>query len=216
MVLLIGIVLVGAVTVVVLGAGTLSDAQGETKLESAEKQLNVYDAKLSTLAVSEDRTRVRLDADDALVNDIHLLDGGTLNVTVDRNGTCSFSQQLRTIHFTDNRDRVVAYQAGGLFRSDRQSSTVISPPALTFENGALDIRLVNISGQLNRINNALELNRSRTRSRTQSHMAALQQGDCQRPDNLTIWINSTFQRGWFNYLQSEVGGGVGTVESFAN
>ena len=63
MVLLIALVLLGSTTIVVLGAGALSDAQEQTQTEAAEDHLQQFDSELSTLAASDGLPRAEFDGE---------------------------------------------------------------------------------------------------------------------------------------------------------
>jgi hypothetical protein len=216
MVLLIGIVLVGAVTVVVLGAGAISDAEDRTRTEAAQSQLRALDANLESMAFGDDAAHARFDFDESLVADYRIDRSGSINVTIDRNGTCSVEQSLSSVIHQDSRGYTVGYEAGGVWRAGLEGGSAVSPPAVAFEGGRLDIGLMNLTGQLDQATNVARLNVTETRNRSRHAMRTLFQGDCIRPDNVTLWVNSTFQAGWANYLESELGGTVGTVDSFPN
>ncbi len=216
MVLLIGIVLVGSVTVVVLGAGALSDAEQQTRIESAQNHLQHLDGRLATLSVGDEQTRVTFESGRSLVRDYRIDRSGSINVTVDQNGTCAVKQAFSTVLFEDSQGRTVGYEAGGIWAAGIDRSTVTSPPQLTFEGGTLEVRLVNITGQIDQQTNQARLNVSKSRNRTQKISRVLTRGDCIRPDNVTVWVDSRFQSGWHDYLQSEFAVGPGTVQSFPN
>jgi hypothetical protein len=216
MVLLISIVLVGAVTVVVLGAGAISDAEEQTRIESAQTHLQHLDGRLATLSVGDEQTRVTFDSGQSLARDYRIDRSGSINVTVNRNGSCAVQQSFSTVLFEDSQGRTVGYEAGGVWAAGIDGSTATSPPQLTFEGGTLDVRLLNLTGQLDQRTNEARLNVTESRNRTRSFSRALTRGDCIRPDNVTIRIDSRFQAGWHSYLESEMGVGSGTVQSFAN
>jgi len=158
MVLLIGIVLVGAVTVVVLGAGAISDAGDQTRVESAQTHLQHLDGRLATLAVGDDQTRVTFEAGRSLARDYRIDRSGSINVTVDRNGSCAVQQSFSTVLFEDSQGQTVGYEAGGVWSAGIDGSTATSPPQLTFEGGTLSVRLLNLTGQIDQRTNEAILN----------------------------------------------------------
>jgi hypothetical protein len=216
MVLLIGLVLLGSTTIVVLGAGALSDAQEQTQTEAAEDHLQKLDSELSTLAASDGLPRAEFDATSSVARDYRIEREGSLNVTVDGNATCSFQQPFSTVVHQDSQGRTVGYEAGGVWRAGLDGSTTVTTPDVTFQDGTLDVRLVNLTGTVDQTTNVAQLNVTRTQNRSQRFTNALKQGRCVRPDNLTIWVNTRFQLGWANYLQSEIGVPDSNVETFSN
>lgn len=205
-VLLISLVLFGSAVVIALGAGAIGDAQEQTRTESAIGQFEALDAQLAGLAASDDnQSRVEFSPQNALARDLRLEHSGYINVTVDGNSACSVQQELSTITFEDSQGRTVGYEAGGIWRAGTDGSASVSPPDLTLDDGRLNVELVNLSGHVDQATNRVTLNVSRTRNRTNSISKALRQGDCVRPDNVTVVVNSTFQSGWRNHLAAETG-----------
>ncbi len=216
MVLLIGLVLTGSVTIVVLGASVLSDAQEGTQLEAAELHLQEFGSRLSTLAGADADPSVEFDAGETTARDYRIERDGYLNVTVDRRGECSFNQSLSTLVYEDSQGRTVGYEAGGVWRGNPDGSAAVSSPSVTFEEGRLNVRLVNLTGTFNQATNVATLNVTRTQNRTTIHREALQQGECVRPDNLTIWVNSRYSTGWRNHLEREIGVPSSNIKTFDN
>lgn len=216
MVLLIVLVLLGSTVVVVLGASAISDAQSDTRIEAAQHQLQRLDAELSALSGSDARQRVEFDAATELSGDYRIDRSGYVNVTVDATKACSFQQELTSVIFEDSQGRTVGYEAGGVWRAGLDGSTALSTPDVTFEDGTLDVSIVNLTGHVDRRTNVARKNVTATRNRSASFAAAVRQGECVRPDNVTIWVKSRFQTGWHNYLESEIGVPAGNVRSFSN
>lgn len=216
MVLLIGLVLTGSVTIVVLGASALSDAQDGTELEAAQLHLQELDSRFTTLAAADAEPRIEFEAGDMTVSDYRIERDGYVNVTVDQRGTCSFNQSLSSLVYEDGQGRSVGYEAGGVWRSDADGSVAVSSPSVTFEEGRLNLRLLNLTGTVDQATNVATLNVTKTRNRTTTYREALQQGECVRPDNLTIQINSRYTTGWRNHLEREIGVPPSNVDTFDN
>lgn len=201
---------------IVLGAGAISEAHESTRTQAAEDHLQELDARLSTLAAADDQPHVEFNPQDSLARNFQLRRDGYINVTVDGNPACSFEHNFSTIAYEDSQGRTVGLEAGGVWRADVEGSSAVSEPDVSFTRGRLSVGLVNLTGHIDQTTNVARLNVSATENASRLATDALRQGPCVRPDYVTVWVNSTFQAGWENYLASETGVPPGQVDSFSN
>lgn len=147
MALLVGIVVVGIATILLVGGAQLGDVQDSTEVAQAEQSLTQFDAASA---------RVAADTTDAQQLDLGLrANSGTLDVEPESgNVTIEYLDQFDNGHRTEvantslgtvvyeNGDTTVGYQGGGVWRSDRDGSTLVSPPEITFQDETLTIPVI--------------------------------------------------------------------------
>ncbi len=213
-VLLIGLVIFASFVVVVLGASPIADANEQTTKQSAETVLQEIDSRLATLASSADASSVELDLDDSLPADLDSEEFGYLNLTVNNNGTCSVQEDLHQIRYVGQKGETIGYEAGGTFRGGRNNSISITAPDVTYREGAVDISLLNISGNVDQRVNTARLNESASENRTQHIEETVLQGACMRPDNVTLTVQSQYYQAWGDYLEEEFAHLNSTIETF--
>jgi len=209
--LLIGLVIFASFIVVVMGASPIGQAEEQNRQQSAQTLLQEVDSRLATLSSSSNAPSVELRFVDSLPRDFDTERFGYLNLTVNRNATCSFQQSLNRIRYDASDNREVAYEAGGVFRATQDSSTTLTSPDVNYRDGALDITLVNISGNVDQGVNQAELNVSASEERTRTVSQGVLQGVCKRPDHVTLRVKSRFYDAWARYLESETEGRLGAT-----
>jgi len=207
--LLIGLVVFASFVVVVMGAGPIGQASEQTTKQSAETILQEVDSRLATLSSSSDSPMVELRLGRSLPRNLDTEHFGYLNLTVNRNASCSFQEGLNQIRYVDPEGEQIAYEAGGVFRGTRDSSVVLTSPDVNYRDGALDVTLVNFTGNIDQSVNRVRQNVSESETRTRSVSRALLQGECMRPDNVTLRVKSTFYDAWADHLEGETDGSSG-------
>jgi hypothetical protein len=216
-VLLAGAVIVGAFLIVQAGQQTIGDINDDANVELAEEVM-----------LSVDQSFQRSDGDesveipDRVRSDVAVADNATYNLTLNGRPACSTgNRSLQTIRYQKNGQQV-GYQGGGVWHMTESGATMSSPPAVSYDEGALSLSFANISGQ--RIDgNSLSVRSNATNRR--SHEAALQMAlytdasyedarscavsspaqEClpTRVTNATLTIeNSSYARAWADWAAS--------------
>jgi flagellin-like protein len=199
-VLLIGIVVTASLLVVVFGAPGIEAVQSQTDEQQAETILQEFDSRLSSLAASSDSPRTQYDLGETNPRQFRVSNDGWLNVTVNRNESCASNVRLSSVHYENDNNVDVAYQAGGVWnRYPGNNSTMVSEPSVQYRDGTIDINVVNLTGNLDQAQNNLVLEGRETPT------AQISQGDCVRPNNVTIAVQSPYYQAWARYLESEFG-----------
>jgi Mg-chelatase subunit ChlD len=210
-VLLIGIVLLGASLTVVFGSSAVEDINDRNNLQTARLVFQEFDSKMDTLSEKSDVTSEEFDVGEP-TKDTVVERRGRLNVTVNRNGTCSTAMNLSSIRYHNDHNQLVGYELGGVWeRTTDNGSTTVTPPDVKYRDGSIQIDVVNLTGTIQESSNTavLDVGSSETQSRDRTN--ALLQGACVRPDNVTISIQSDFYRAWGSYFRE---GFNGTVKVF--
>jgi hypothetical protein len=149
-VLLVGLTMVGASTVVVFGAGAIDDSTSSVDVGQAEHALTQLDSKVSLVAHgSSDTQRVSLARNSR--GDVGIDENEGRMVVRIINGTHGdetiMNESLGTVRYERGRT-TLAYQGGGVWRADGtgDGSTMISPPEFHYQGGTLTLPLVRLEG----------------------------------------------------------------------
>lgn len=216
-VLLAGAVIVGAFLLVQAGQQTIGDVNDDANIELAEEVM-----------LSVDQSFQRPDSDesvevpDRVRSSVSVSTNATYNLTLNDRPACTTgNRSLQTIQYQKN-GKEVGYQGGGVWRMTESGATMSSPPAVSYDRGALSLSFANISGQ--HIEGSSVSVRSNATNR-RSHEAALQMalftdasyrdartGAASSPTqaclptqvtNATLTINnSTYARAWADWARS--------------
>lgn len=204
--LLIGVVVAGALVTVTLGMAAIEDVERQNDASQANIVLQDVDSEFTSLTQSDDSTRLDVDFGDTNPRNYRLETRGQLNLTVNDRADCTASIPLRSLRFEDNSGTVTAYEAGGVWtRDSANGSAMVTRPSVTNRGGTIDVTLVNMSGVPDQARNSLEYDVPTSRTLSSRYASDLTTGDCVRPDNVTLAVQSDFYVAWGNYLESEFG-----------
>ncbi len=211
-VILVGIVLTSVLLIAVNGSSLIDDAQNDVNQQSAQLVLQELDSRFSTLSSLSDVTRTRFDLGDTAPRDLRVTREGVINVTVNRNVShtggpdCQTVVNITSIRY-EEQDQVVGYEAGGVWRGTPNGGTaMMTSPDVTFQNGTLDVSVINLSGRITQNANEAMLNETSSAAVTDRKTGRVLSGACIRPDNVTLKVTgSVFYRAWGDYLESEIG-----------
>ncbi len=220
--LLIGMVSIGALLVVVYGSASIEQVQDQTDKRTVEIALQEVDSQLTSLSNQADVTQVEFEMANLNPGRVDIIRAGHVNITVNQNKTCSLGASypsrdgvpLTSIRYETQDETVIAYEAGGVFRQERsnRSSTVTSPDA-DVQNGVIQLQLLNLTGEIDESRNTAFLNVSSSSRETDRLNDQLFQGECVRPDNVTLQVQSTFFRAWGDYFEEQTDRPVQTYEN---
>lgn len=210
-VLLVGMVMTAAVMLVLVGVPSIEEMRGQQSDESTELLMEELDSRLSSMSTTSgvESMDVPLSGDGAeqIEGEPKLVtDQGYVNVTVNRNGTCSVNVSLDSIRVNNDRGEVFIYEGGGLWRQSSQGGvTSFASPDILISDGNIHITLQNMTGSLAGESNLANLNVSSSRNDSRAAGTTLFQGNCKRPDNITLTVKSDLYQGWGDHFQSETG-----------
>lgn len=200
-VLLAGMVVGVAVVVVALGAGAIGGFQGDVAGERTDTSMQLLDARLGSLG-GEGVGQVALDVGTLARDGAEVVQSGSVTLAANGNASCRASVPLSSIR-TDTGAGTLVYEAGGLWRLRDGSSTMVSPPSLTYENGSLGLTLANLSGTYDATPRA-RLDAGASAATTSSVLDSVFHDTCLRPDNFTLTVTSDLHGAWADYLQETV------------
>lgn len=207
-VLVFGLVILGASAVVILGAGALGESQDALGVQRAEKAMTQFDSKASLVALGNTD-----------VQSTELVGGskgtfrtepgtGWMNVTI-KNTTDSsndfhlVNQSLGSLVY-EQRPDVIAYQGGGVWRSTGNGSSMVSPPEFHFRNGTLTLPIVNVTGDPGPAGQAA-ISHDETIEKFPD--SGLSDGDNPLDQHRVILVvRSEFYQGWGEYFEERTDG----------
>jgi Mg-chelatase subunit ChlD len=209
-VLLVGMVSAGLVVVTLAGSAAIDTIQGQSEDETARLSLDGVDARLGSLSSDTVRsTQVGFRGGSG--TSVTLADNssaGSVRVAVN-GGTCTAHIPLSTLRYQRD-DETLAYQAGGIFRATGDGSAVVSPPDVTFEDGTVDLTVVNLTGSVGGDRATIRKRPNFSANQSLAIEQSLFESDqsCRRPKQVSLTVRSEFYRAWGNYFQAESDGDV--------
>ncbi|WP_195837614.1 VWA domain-containing protein [Halorhabdus sp. CBA1104] len=209
-VLLVGIVMTGAVAIVIFGASAIGGLQEQQDAEATQTMMQEVDSRLATLSTASESRAVGFsfaETDQTVQRSPDLVtDSGYVNVTVNGNGTCSANVSLDSIRLEDEAGTTIVYEAGGVWRlSENGAASIVTPPTVSVQDGQVSLSLTNMTGSVAAEDNQAILNATSSAADSTTAMNQLLQGDCQRPDNVTVRIQSDMYQAWGEHLAGETG-----------
>jgi len=209
-VLLVGIVIAGAATIFTIGAPLMDNQQDHQDDATTELSMQEVQSRLASLSESGGTAATEfslLEDNQQVHNEPDLVtDRGSLNVTVNGNSSCSVNVPLDSIRVETETGDVLAYEAGGIWRQSGDGGVAtVTKPSVSIRDGHVDLSLANLTGSVSGGSTQALFNASTSTVDSRTAVETLTQGDCKRPDNVTIEIRSDFYRGWADHLGSETG-----------
>lgn len=211
LVLVFGLVIAGAATVVVLGAAALSDSEQTLSTQRAEKVLTQLDSKAALVAL--DNTDVQSVSFATHEGGAYGVEGGTgwMNITITNRATTTkfndfVNQSLGSITYTNGNDSL-AYQGGGVWRSTAGGAVMVSPPEFHFRNGTLTLPILNVTGDRSLGGRASIAHDATTRKFPNASI----NGQFTNPlDNhrVTVVVRSEYYEAWGQYFEERTDGDV--------
>ena len=202
-VILITIAIVGGLVVVGTGTLALNSVNDQVDSENAKSVLQEVDSRFDSLTSSSDTPRTEMDFGDSRLSNYRVADAGYFNITVNSNPACSINQTMSGISYEGPNDQSYLYQAGGVWTLNGDASTSITLPNVEYRGGALDVTLNNLSGDISGTDVTITEDVAQSRIQTSTANDRLAQGDCRRPDNVSVELSSPAYKGWASYLREE-------------
>jgi len=147
LVLLIAVVVAGTIAIVGIGSSVLSDARTDAQIDSAEHAMTKFDATAALIALGKsDSQRAKVNVEGIGESLDVRPDEGWMEVKI-VNNTSEKTVMNRTlgaiVYENDGVD--IAYQGGGVWKQQSNSSTMISPPEFHYRGTTLTLPLITIA-----------------------------------------------------------------------
>lgn len=148
-VLLIALTVTGAGVVIGLGGQALEDTRSASTVDRVENAMTQFDSRTSMVALGDASTqRVRFGGGGDGTYSVED-DAGWIRVThrnyTDGNDYVVYNESLGAVRYTKD-DTTVAYQGGGVWRSDGGGSVMVSPPEVTYRRATLTLPVIRTLG----------------------------------------------------------------------
>ncbi|AFK18878.1 hypothetical protein E6P09_08840 [Haloferax mediterranei ATCC 33500] len=149
-ILLLAITVVGTTTVVAFGGVALEETKQESRLTRAEHSMTLFDSRVAISALGEGDTQYVdlggtgggsyvIDDDSAWIRITHK------NYTDDGDDEVLYNESLGSVEYRDGDTRI-AYEGGGVWRTQDGGSTMVSPPEFHYRGATLTLPIVRLSG----------------------------------------------------------------------
>lgn len=218
LVLLFGLVLVGAALVALLGTSAVDDVQQRTAFEAAETSFLDVKADLRTLSTDEDAGNVSV-ALPGRESALAVQTDGNISFTLNGVAACTARREMGTIRYTNDAGDRLSYQASAVWRDDEANATAttVSPPNLDYrvdrsrgiERRTLSFPLVNVNATESDIGAGTKVQASDPGGNpaAMAHDLCLAGPDAGKIDwvnNVTIRVeNTSYYRAWGEYFRDE-------------
>ncbi|MBP2252146.1 polymer-forming cytoskeletal protein [Halarchaeum nitratireducens] len=202
-VLLLGLTIVVTGATVAIGSDAIDSTQQQVESTNAENVLSHVDAKASLVALGSAESQSidlpRTDADRYAVNpDAGWVRVRYVNGTGDEN--LNETMPLGAVTYT-NDDAEIAYQGGGVWRSQGNGTMMITPPEIHYEDGTLTLPIISMNGSANGGGSTMTL--TQTGASTVVYPNASR--DWTNPlteGTVYVTIQSDYYRAWARYFES--------------
>ncbi|ELZ08627.1 flagellin domain-containing protein [Halovivax asiaticus JCM 14624] len=201
-VLLFGMVLIGAAVLAVSGMALIDSLQSTATAEQGEQTMQQIDHDLAS-----ERSTIELLGN----GDYEIVDEGTINVTVTTQfgTTCSIldDEPMGTLRYETDDGNTIAHQAGGVFKQSGNGSVALSDPTIRYYTDKVDgetvnglrMSVTNLTGTTGQGTHAAEYERQHRSACTDARYAT----------GVEITVEDTpYHHGWANFLKSEFDGTV--------
>lgn len=147
--LVFAMVVASTTALVALGAGAVADSESRLDVSRTEKAMTQFDSQAALVALGQSSVQ-RVDLSRAGTQN-YRVDGeaGWMNVSYRTAGgdrTTIFNTSMGALVYDDGEGTTVAYQGGGVWRSDDGGSVMISPPEFHYRSATLTLPLVTVAG----------------------------------------------------------------------
>lgn len=205
--LLIGIVFLGISIVLLVGFSELTGTQETVEVAQAEQSLTQFDAEANRIATGSTAAQT---VDLGLRGNSGTLDvnpeSGRITIEyVDNifrsNRTEVLNTSLGAVVY-ENSDTTVAYQGGGVWRSDGDGSTMVSPPEITFQEKTLTMPVI-VSEQAGGVHSDVQLTAETVSEQKFPNATVIDRNLTNKVDTGTVWITieSEYALAWGQFFE---------------
>lgn len=228
-VLLFGMVLMGATLVAIGGMSLIDTMQTESSLDQAETSMQQVQSDLGELSNSPDERRTGLELGNLDQGSASVVDDGEMTFDINPDeptaSSCKTTMQIGTLEY-ERDGSTVGFQGGGVWRSNGESPTMVSQPDLTYDEtrrSGQRVRSINFPAtNIDPDNSSLDgsnIEAAQNRSLSEERQAKMQEelfsclsdDDNDRVHSIEIQIsNNQYAEAWYRYLEEQIGT-AGTV-----
>lgn len=200
--LLIGFVVVGMVSVAVVGSVTLDRTQDVAENQRIEVAFVEFSQSVNSVAFGQGTTE-RVDFD-IRANDAAVRHDETGRILVYTDDTMIANRTFGSVEYT-REGNTVAYQAGGVWRGTGEDAQLVSSPPFDYRDGSLNAWLPLVTGDRTLTDSAIDLRRNGSGQ-------ALDRQSVVEGQLVTVEITSKYYGGWAEYFRSNTGEAAVSVD----
>jgi hypothetical protein len=218
----IGVVLLLAITVASVGvvvtvAGSALDgAEHSTSVQRAEQSLSLFDARGALVALGQtDGQTVSLAGSGDGSYEVQPDAGHISVIRQDSNGSQVGDPIVNTslgALVYENGDSEVAYQGGGVWRSEGAGSRMVSPPEFNYQDATLTLPLIRVTGGETAVAGKPTA-RVTPNSVDDSKFPTANQSNPLSNGTVIVSVQSEYYRGWASFFRDRSTGNVTVYES---
>ncbi len=209
--LVFGIMLAGAVMIVVFGAAAIGDTQNQLSTQRAEKVMTELDSEVALVALgradSQQVTFARASGEQFTVEN----GSGWMRVNITDQATSTerelFNESLGAVKY-ENGNTVIAYQGGGVWRLDDGHSVMVSPPEFHYRNATLTLPLVTVTGDPSLGNTAAITKNGSTEQKFPDTARVADWENPLRNSEIVVTVRSEYYQAWGRYFETRTAGDV--------
>ena len=210
--LVFALVIAATTLIVALGAGAIGGTQETLDKERAEKAMTQLDSQAALVALGNSDVQ-RVDLSTGQENTYEVEDGAgrmTLSYTNQTSGaeTTIFSEEMGRIVYGTSDGETIAYQGGGVWRSDGNGNAImISPPEFHYRDATLTLPLVTV-GSSGTIGDRAVISTADSRryfpntTRNSAYSNPLENA------RVEVSVTSQYYRAWGTYFETRTDGEV--------
>jgi len=210
--LIFGIMVVSTTVIVAFGAGAITNTESHLGAERTQKALTEFDSRAALVGLGQSNVqqvelasrgseRYRVDEDAGWMN-VSYEDPETGATTV------VFRKRMGAVVNDDETATKIAYQGGGVWRSDGAGQSVmISPPEFHYRGATLTLPLITVRGDASLGRRGVISRNGTTRyfpneSMNPAFVNPMENGE------VTVSVRSEYYRGWGQYFETRTEGNV--------
>jgi len=210
--LIIALVIASTTVIVVLGTGTITNVQDSLGSNQAETALTQLDSQAALVALGDsDSQEIQLQSGSSQQYQVNN-SAGRMELYYQNQSTgivtTVLDTQLGRVVYGDDDGGTVAYQGGGVWRSGRESGSVmVAPPEVHYQNGTLTLPLVTIANSGSVDGNTL----LRRGDSTQYFPNQSMNGEFENPlmdGRAELRVTSQYYHAWGEYFEGRTDGRV--------
>jgi hypothetical protein len=210
--LVFALVIAATTLIVALGAGAIGGTQETLDEERAEKAMTQLDSQAALVALGNSDVQ-RVDLSTGREGTYQVDDSAgrmTLSYTNQTTGTETtiFSEEMGRIVYESNSGTTIAYQGGGVWRSDGSGNAVmVSPPEFHYRDATLTLPLVTVGSSGTVGDRAVISNVNTTRFFPNTTKNSAYSNPLENA-RVEISVTSDYYRAWGKYFETRTDGEV--------
>ena len=218
-VLLLGITVLGATTIVTLGGAALDETKQASNAARAEHSMTLFDSKVAVTALGDSQSQ-SVELSGSQNGDYVVRDDSTRIVIThkdyDGNGTAEelYNQTLGSVEYQTG-DVTIAYEGGGVWRTQDNGTSMVSPPEFHYRDKTLTLPVIQVSGNgVTSRSPTVDILEDQQARRIYPNSSATYPGGSESFDNpvengtVEVTIYSPHYRGWAQFFDERTEGNM--------